>query len=772
MKNTRKILLAATLALFLSTSLYSQEFHTVQNKTLKEAIELISKKSNMPYIANSKLLDNKTAPNISNIKGAKKALEKILKDTNLEVSIDNETIVIKKKRIKKNNNSSSNSLGEVDILANSSIQTEGTGSYTMKESGTSSKFIMPPRETPQTIYTMSNQLINDFNLQNIADILYKTPGVTVSKADNDRITFNSRGGYSLNVQFNDMPSLNQIDGGTNTGPDGAIVDHVDVLLGASGLLNGAGEPGGTVNIVFKKPTIETKASASLEVGSWEKQRLVADVSGALTESGSVRARVVGVSQSEESYRDYIGKKKTVFYGTVEADISDNTTLDASISKQDIYDNVTDRTGLFLDDNGNSLNLPRSTFLSPSWTKWDKFSTTYSLGLEHHFSDFWKMKVNVTRGEYNADWLFAWGGYDAASGDIEYWPWAQETKYINEDIEAYVVGDFELFGREHQLVLGGNHTSIEEEYLYGDTPSSIVVNINDFDPKTSLPLPNINFNYSGVSKTKEYGIYSAGRFKMSDDLTMILGTRFSYYESSDSDSTEVINEDAVLSPYFGLVYDINDWSNAYASYSDIFIAQSDKNSSGKYLDPEVGSNYEIGVKGEFNDGKINASLALFKIEKTNEAIEDESIPYDPSNICGGSCYNTSGKTVTNGFDIGLSGELNPNWKMALGISQYKKDGFDTVRTLKVSSSYDLPKMGLTLGASIDSSSRAYGSWSMRQDARTLVDIFANYKFNKKVSLALNVSNLFDKTYYANDGSGYGNQYYGEPRNMSASLKFKF
>lgn len=195
--------------------------------------------------------------------------------------------------------------------------------------------------------------------------------------------------------------------------------------------------------------------------------------------------------------------------------------------------------------------------------------------------------------------------------------------------------------------------------------------------------------------------------------------------------------------------------------EIFNPQSSRGTDGNTLEPEVGTNYELGVKGEFYNGALNTSLALFRIQKDNEAQLLQ--PHDPNNICGGWCYEAKGKTTTKGVDLGLSGEVVDGVQVMAGFTQYKKDDNDeTVRIAKLSGSYSPENARWSLGANIDNSTKSYGQWGMSQDARTLVGLFGKYQVNPSVELALNIQNVLDKKYYANAiDSGYGNQYWGEP-----------
>jgi outer membrane receptor protein involved in Fe transport len=121
----------------------------------------------------------------------------------------------------------------------------------------------------------------------------------------------------------------------------------------------------------------------------------------------------------------------------------------------------------------------------------------------------------------------------------------------------------------------------------------------------------------------------------------------------------MEENGVVSPYAGIVYDLNEQYSLYASYSDIFKPQTEKSRSGSVLEPIVGANYEVGVKGEFLNKRLNTAAAVFRLEQT---------------------------IVSQGVDLSLNGALTPNWNIGLGLtyvkSQYaageeKGDPYNTV-----------------------------------------------------------------------------------------------
>jgi outer membrane receptor for ferric coprogen and ferric-rhodotorulic acid len=150
-----------------------------------------------------------------------------------------------------------------------------------------------PRETPQTITVITRQKIDDFGLTDVDKVLESTSGVFVEKVGNNGANHYSHG-FQMQSQYDGQTNPVGIGGfGVgNTPHDSAFLDHVEIQQGAAGLLSGAGEPGGTINLVRKRATYDFQAHVEAQAGSWDKKRLVGDISGPLVSSGRIRGRVV------------------------------------------------------------------------------------------------------------------------------------------------------------------------------------------------------------------------------------------------------------------------------------------------------------------------------------------------------------------------------------------------------------------------------------------------------------------------------------------------
>lgn len=198
-------------------------------------------------------------------------------------------------------------LAEVQVVSDLS-KTEGTGSYTADRMNTATGLGLSIKETPQSVSVLSNQLIKDLNLKDVNSALQYAPGIAV-RNDTGRLRINSRGFDVDNIQEDGIASSVSSSvqgplGYSKEFTDLEFYDRVEVLRGAAGLTQSNGEPGGTVNLVRKRPTSEFAFNTSLNLGSWDNYRGTFDISNSLNESGSVRGRLIGVLSKNGTYKHY------------------------------------------------------------------------------------------------------------------------------------------------------------------------------------------------------------------------------------------------------------------------------------------------------------------------------------------------------------------------------------------------------------------------------------------------------------------------------------
>ncbi|HSX70684.1 MAG TPA: TonB-dependent receptor plug domain-containing protein, partial [Pseudomonas sp.] len=214
--------------------------------------------------------------------------------------------------------------------------TEDTQSYTSGSANTATPLKMSLRETPQSVTVVTQQRMEDQDLQTIADVVNNTTGVSLNRYETSRGQINARGFELNSLMIDGVPTIweqpwssGEIFGSL------AMYDRVEVVRGANGLMTGAGDPSASLNMVRKRANSrELKGSVELSAGTWDTYGTLGDVSMALNEAGTVRARLVGETNQGDSWIDMNSNERQSYYGTMDIDLSDDTTLWFGMSRQE------------------------------------------------------------------------------------------------------------------------------------------------------------------------------------------------------------------------------------------------------------------------------------------------------------------------------------------------------------------------------------------------------------------------------------------------------
>lgn len=678
--------------------------------------------------------------------------------------------------------------------------TEFTGSYTTGAS-TIGKSAQPLKETPQSVTVITRQLLDDQNIRSLDDALRTAPGVLVQDSSSYERTYYSRGFAVDTVQYDGVPTLRN--SGFAISPDLAAYDRVEVLRGPAGLFNGAGSPGGTVNLVRKRPLKYRQTSAQVTVGSFDSYRADVDLNLPINEAGTVRARIVAGHEDKKFFYDRAHTKRSLLYGIVEADLTSSTTLGLGLNYEK-NDLVPMYGGLPRYTNGGDIGLPRSTNLNAAWAHTDIESTTIFADLNHRFDNDWRFKASVSRlREDNNDYSGSnFGAINPATGlGSTISAFKQHLLGEQTGFDANLTGSFEAFGRKHDVLIGANYQKRDYDLssqLY--TVPNAAINVFDFNAAaySSFPTVPARAATNTLNRIEQTGLYGSLRFALADPLKLIVGGRISNTENSVLNkvtglySTRPYKENSQFTPFGALTYDIDRQWTAYVSYAEIFRAQSNLFTvAGDPLDPATGSNYEVGVKGAHFGGKLNSSMALFRTIENGRSLLAVASPCSGSPV-GGACYVNDAKVRSQGVDMELSGELLPRWQVAGGYTfnatRYLRDvaanqdqslsSFTPRHMFKIWSSYQLPGAlsPWTVGGGVNLQSMSYrlnGTARIEQAGYSVWSARATYRINRNLTAALNVNNLFDKTYYQTLGSSAGGgNWYGTPRSVTATLQAVF
>lgn len=734
------------------------------------------------------------------------ALKSMLQGTGISFQINGNSVTLV------SGGSSSLQLGATTISGQAlGLTTEDTGSYTTGATTTATKLPLTLRETPQSVTVVTRQQMDDRGVTSVADALRNTPGVTTQKYDSDRTEFSARGFAITNFQYDgvNQPYDGVYGENPNNSDDAASLDRVEVIKGATGLMTGSGDPSATVNLVRKKPTKEFKASVSATAGSWDNYRTEGDISGSLNDSGSVRGRFVGAYQDKDSYIDHYSQKKDIYYGILEADLTDDTLLTFGVDKSSATPRGSSWTGnaqYFTD--GSRTDFSRSFNPGADWSRRDFDSVTYFSSLEQALANDWKFKASFDQKTTDHDTQLAsasGGSADRATGEGNFLYWGRwEGHRVQNTADVNVSGPFSLGGREHELVAGFMASHSRQTGSTYDTSAFELVPGSIYDWNGSLPKQEFPKNGKYERTQSQNGLYLATRLRPTDDLSFILGSRlstfkynedYSYYPGGTlSDTHASYKEHGVVTPYAGVVYDLNDVYSVYASYTKIYQPQINKDINGATLAPVEGDSYETGLKAAYFEGKLNASLAFFRIEQDNVA---QSV--GTNEVTGDGVFKATDGATTNGVELELAGELAQDWNVSAGYTYARTRDKDEQRifgfplasskpehVVRTFTTYRLPGAldQVTVGGGISWQSAFYGqsyspnvgggeggSTLLKQGGYTLVDLMTRYQYDEHLSFTANAYNVFDKKYMSGLGN-FGTTFYGEPRNLQLTAKYDF
>lgn len=647
---------------------------------------------------------------------------------------------------------------------------------------------LTPRETPQSVSVATRTQMDDFALDSANDVLGMVTGVNVEQVETDRTYYTARGFDIVNFQRDGLglPFPYGIQDGDI---DTAVYERVEVLRGANGLMSSTGNPSATVNFVRKRPTSTLQGSARMGVGSWDYRRVDLDVSGPLNGSGSVRGRAVAAWQDNESHIDRYEMEKQVYYGVVEADIGEATTFTAGASLQKNRPNspMWGALPLYYTD-GTPTDYDESTSTAADWAYWDTDETRVFADITHAFANDWKLvaSFNHERIDGDSELFYVYGNPDRETGEGLYvYPSSYENRFAAKFADVYASGPLTLFGRAHDVVIGANHGEGDDYELsrYGtDIGQPLPAPLEEWNghyPKPSYGPDTLgaDFDYERIS------IYATVRWNLGDDLRLITGVSRTHAQTSgESYGAPTEYDEAKTTPFAGMVWDVGQHWSLYGSYGEIFNPQSEVDSNYRLLGPVTGSNAEVGAKGEWFDGGLNASFALFRARQENLA---ESAGFDPET--GQTLYRGIDAQAT-GYEIDVSGRLSEHWQVAGGFTQMQVEdpaGNDTRthvprRLLRLSTTVDVPQVqGLRVGASLRWQSEIHRDQGVtaagtpivtKQDSYALLGLMARYAFADNWNATLNVDNVTGEKYIP---SLYWEQgFYGAPRNVSLSVSYRF
>lgn len=639
---------------------------------------------------------------------------------------------------------------------------------------------MTLRETPQSVTIIAPGQIRDFGLTEVKDLLAQAPGINVEETETDRAQFNARGFDITNFQLDGvgLPLIWDIQFGQM---DTAMFDRVEVVRGANALMTGIGNPSATINYVRKRPTANFQGNLAAQLGSWDLKRLEADLSGPLHASGALRGRLVLGGQEADSFLDYYSSKRSLAYGVLAWDVTQDLTLTGGYSRHESKSDGVLWGALPLQySDGTAIRYRRSASTAADWTYWNVLDETFFLEAEYALPQDWSLKATGTYREFDehAELLYAFGNPDPATGlGVAGMAGVYPSYYRQYLFDLAASGPFEAFGRTHQLAFGlsaARGQGKEFENFAEDFPAYPPLSLWG---RAQVGRPAYPGEYLAANQVdKLYRASAAAHLNLTDQLKAVAGaTAVKLKSRGYSYAVETPRDESKVSPYFGVTYDLTSQVSLYASYTDIFNPQSEEDVDHRTLSAAHGQSFEAGIKSEFFNHRLYLAAAIYQAEQKGLA---EMAGVDPQT---GRSYYEGLDTKVTGFELEVAGRLADNWTLNGGYSDLEIDGpteapirtYIPRRTFKMATTYTVPEWrNLRLGAAVrwqdEVSTTDLAPY--RQKAYAVADLTASIDVTDQVRAMFNVENVGDKKYLRS--LMWNQAFYAAPRNVALRVDYAF
>ncbi|MEM7062484.1 MAG: TonB-dependent siderophore receptor [Cyanobacteria bacterium P01_B01_bin.77] len=663
--------------------------------------------------------------------------------------------------------------------------------YNPSTATTGTRIDAPLRDIPQSIQVIPQQVLEDQAVIRTGDALRNVSGIGVVRDfGGSNFAFSARGFEDVRILRNGILSGEE-DQSTVTIP--STIERIEVLKGPASVLYGRAEPGGLVNIITKQPLDEPAYEVQLRAGSFDFFEPSIDLTGPLTSDGKLTYRLNMSYLNDGLFRDEVDAELFSIAPVLRYEFSEDT--DLTLEYEYAEDRRTFDDGIvFLGEGFNPLDVPGDRFLGePDNFFNDTFHRFYAT-LNHRFNDNLRVRT-IAGGEFedsevNAFRAFPFNEFDPVTGELTNRLF-QTSEFFNSNFswQTELTADFDTGPVKHQLLAGFDFTFSNFGIDPGENVFEGPFPINVFDPVYDETFPpNVPFDvfFDIDNEENSYGIFLQDLITLAPNLKLLVGGRYDFVRNEAS-SDGLFNgnpfggdselNDEAFSPRVGIVYQPVEPVSLYGNFTRSFVPSSVNTIEGDLIEPERGTQFEIGARAEFGD--ISVNLAAYDITKTNIAVADPDNPGFSLAI---------GEANSRGIELDVAGKILDGWNIiASGFINDTEvtegDNFfpsgDRLRVAPENgaslwSTYeiqqgDLEGLGFGAGVFFVGESEAQLPNDFVIPSYTRFDASLFYR-KESWEAQLNFQNLFDENYLElSDNSGV---FGGAPFTVIGSLKYRF
>ncbi|MEH2389931.1 MAG: TonB-dependent siderophore receptor [Nostoc sp.] len=653
--------------------------------------------------------------------------------------------------------------------------------YRIPDTSVGTRTDTPLRDIPQSIDVIPRQVLEDQGTTRIGEVL-KDYGILQGAAPpRSSDEFIIRGFDTINTLRNGLKdNLNRSINGAST-PN---IERIEILRGPTSVLYGQGDPGGTVNIITKKPLSQPYYSIAFDVGSYSFYQPSIDFSGPLTSDGTLLYRLNAAYSNSGSFIDFFNPTRTFVSPVITWHPNSKTTLTLEGEYQDsriIFDPGLPAQGTVLPNSNGEIS--RSRFIGEPTDFSDRQTGRIGYTFEHRLNDDWVLRnaLQITLLRYEQQ----------STTPVSLLPdnrtlqrrtqiFLEPVVWNNYLLDTNIIGKFQTGSIQHQLLFGLDlYRDIQA--TFNSTLNSIG-SINLFNPIYGQPLGTVNIQINRKTKNDALGIYAQDQVTLAENLKLILSGRIDFLDNNVTNvitSQETSQSDSAFSPRIGLVYQPIKSVSLYSSFGQSFSQNIGTAFDGSAFKPSRETQYEVGVKTDFLNGKLSSTLALYQLTLSNVVTPDlVNRTFDVQ----------TGEQRSRGIELNVTGEILPGWNViayyAYNDAQITSDNLYKIgnrvalapdHVASLWTTYTLPKgslqgLGFGLGLSYVGEREGDLDNSFQLPSYFRTDAGVYYRKNN-LQVGVNLNNLFDVRYFESARNDL-QVYAGEPFTATATVRYEF
>ncbi|WP_057058377.1 TonB-dependent receptor, partial [Acinetobacter baumannii] len=529
------------------------------------------------------------------------------------------------------------------------------------------------KDIPQTIDTIDVQKYKIYGSNDLSVMLQGTPGVSTSyDMRGDGITIRGFGADTGDIYRDGIRESGQVRRST------ANIERIEILKGPASVLYGRSAGGGVVNMVSKFANFDSKSSVGAYTGSYDNYGTTADINQVLNDNLAVR--LTGEYGEAGSFRSGIENKIEMFSPSFTYKNDDGK---LTWTTQYTYDKL----GRVPDRGPTRDNLPAGTSIKMGFAQdgdyVDDILQVVRSDVNYEYAPDWNFHwaASYRQAEQNFD-HFYFGNYcgldeknsknEACTkkgyiDQIYYW---QQTSNKTTTNTFDIKGKFKTGQLEHQIMVGTDWTYEQREPRLANKTqngSAIYGYVNPITGEREYSRGNgpLKISQHNYNEGTTYGVFIQDLIGLNDQLKLMMGLRYDYFDFSTTNKikNELRNvKDSTFSPNVGLVWQPVPEHSFYTSYSKSFapfggqmgvnqvtgstdVAKMDK-------EPQYNEQYEVGVKSEWFDNRLNTQFSVFDIRKNN-------IRYKPNPNSEPEVWATAGQHQSRGLEFSFIGRVLDN-----------------------------------------------------------------------------------------------------------------